>query len=334
MNNFPKFSSGRDFDGVFGTNFDVGNVGKVGKVGGNGEMGGFDGLGGLGERESGASAAPSSVEPFAFVELERKTSDFLDKIRIESRRIADETRLELDALRGEFQRAANVERAELERRATEIAEARRRIDAETAALDERRRTLEKEAFEEARKAGFDAGFDEGVAVGKEEGTRQAAEEAAATIAVEVERGVEEKTKAFCDAALEPLRKLTGEMTGVRCSLVKHWEENAMQIAAAIAYQTIMRDPAIKREVPLDLLREALELAMNCAALKIRMNPRDVEALKEPIRAILEETGNLATAEVVADPKIAVGGCVVESSLGVIDERLESRLERIVAELSE
>lgn len=324
MNNFPKFSSGRDFDGVFGTSFGGDKVGE------SGENGGRD----WGERRPAANAGPSSVEPFAFVELERKTSDFLDKIRTEARRIADETRLELDALRAEFQRAANVERAELERRATEIAEARRRLDAEEAALDERRRTLEKEAFEEARKNGFEAGFADGAASGKEEGARQAAEEAAATIAVEVERGVEAKTKAFCDAALEPLRRLTGEMTGVRHSLLKHWEENAMQIAAAIAYQTIMRDPAIKREVPLDLLREALELAMNCAALKIRMNPRDVETLNEPIRAILEETGNLATAEVVPDRKIAPGGCVVESSLGVIDERLESRLERIVAELSE
>ncbi len=293
------------------------------------ESGWGGGYGDEGERRVGngrSNAAPSSVEPFAFVELERKTSDFLDKVRAEARRVADETRLELEALRAEVQRAANVERAELERSATELAEARRRLDAETAALDERRRTLEQEAFEEARKAGFEAGFAEGVAAGKEE--------AAATLAAEIERGVEAKTKAFCDAALEPLRRLTGEMAGVRSSLLKHWEENAMQIAAAIAYQTIMRDPAIKREVPLDLLREALELAMNCAALKIRMNPRDVGALKEPIRAILEETGNLATAEVVADPKIAVGGCVVESSLGVIDERLESRLERIVAELSE
>ena len=318
MNNFPKFSSGRDFDGVFGTNL------------GGGENGGSESSDG----RTRTSAAASNVEPFAFVELERKTSDFLDKIRAEARRVADETRLELDALRTEVERAANVERAELERRATEIAEARRRLDEEAAALDKRRRTIETETFEEARQAGFDAGFAEGVVAGKAEGTRQAAEEAAATIAAEVERGVEEKTKAFCDDALEPLRKLAVEMTGVRHSLLKHWEENAMQIAAAIAYQTIMRDPAIKREVPLDLLREALELAMNCAALKIRMNPRDVEALQEPIRAILEETGNLATAEVLADPKIAVGGCVVESSLGVIDERLESRLERIVAELSE
>ena len=302
MNNFADFSNEFGVGGGRGNDF--------GRVGGN-------------ER---TTAAPSNVEPFAFVELERKTSDFLDKVRAEARRVAEETRLELDALRADFERAANVERAELERRALEIAEARRRLDAETAALDERRRTLERETFEEARKAGFVAG--------KEEGARQAAEEAAATIAVEVERGVEERTKAFCDSALEPLRRLTGEMAGVRCSLLKHWEENALQIAAAIAYQTIMRDPATEREVPLDLLREALELAMNSAALKIRMNPRDVEALDEPIRAILEETGNLATAEVVADPKIAAGGCVVESSLGVIDERLESRLERIVAELSE
>jgi flagellar biosynthesis/type III secretory pathway protein FliH len=124
------------------------------------------------------------------------------------------------------------------------------------------------------------------------------------------------------------------MAGVRHSLLKHWEENAMQIAAAIAYQTIMRDPAIKREVPLDLLREALELAMNCAALKIRMNPTDVEELREPINAILEETGNLATAELVADPKIAAGGCVVETPDGIVDERLESRLSRIIVELSD
>ena len=282
------------------------------------------GRGGRGNERT--NAAPTSVEPFAFVELERKTSCFLDNVRTEARRIADDTRLERDALRAEFERAASVERAELERRATEIAEARRRLDAETKALDERRRLLEQETFEEARKAGFEAGFAEGVAAGKEE--------SAATIADEVERGVEERTKAFCDSALEPLRRLTGEMAGVRHALLKRWEENALQIAAAIAYQTIMRDPATEREVPLDLLREALELAMNSAALKIRMNPRDVEALKEPIRAILEETGNLATAAVVADPKISVGGCVVESPHGVVDERLESRLARIVAELSE
>ena len=312
MNNFADFSNKRGFDGE--RERERGSGSEFESSGGNGR----------------ANAAPSSVEPFAFVELERKTSDFLDKVRAEARRIADETRLELDALRAEFERAASGERAELERRAAEIAEARRRLDAERAALDERRRRLEEETFEEARKAGFEAGF----ADGKEEGARRAADEAAATIAVEVERGVEEKTNAFCESALEPLRRLTGEMAGVRHSLLKHWEENAMQIAAAIAYQTIMRDPATRREVPLDLLREALELAMNCAALKIRMNPRDVEALKEPIRAILEETGNLATADVVADPKITPGGCVVESSLGVIDERLESRLERIVAELSE
>ena len=306
MKNFADFSNER----VFGD-------GRERAFGGDFELGGGNGR---------PNAAPASVEPFAFVELERKTSDFLDKVRAEARRIADETRLELDALRAEVERTANVERAELERRATEIAEERRRLEAETAALDERRQTLERGAFEEARKAGFEAGF----AAGKEEGAARAADE----IAVEIERGVEEKTKALGETALEPLRRLTGEMAGVRCSLLKHWEENAMQIAAAIAYQTIMRDPATKREVPLDLLREALELAMNCAALKIRMNPRDVEALKEPIRAILEETGNLATAEVVADPKITAGGCVVESSLGVIDERLESRLERIVSELSE
>ena len=65
-----------------------------------------------------------------------------------------------------------------------------------------------------------------------------------------------------------------------------------------------------------------------------MNPTDVATLKNRIKTVLEETGNLAKTEIVPDSTITRGGCVVETGLGVIDERLESRLQRIVEELSE
>ncbi len=280
------------------------------------------------ERFLGDRAA--DAKPFAFVELERKTTDFLDKIRDEARRIAEEARRELFAVKDEIERGLKAERAALDAAARELDERRQALKEAEADWELRRETLEKETFEKARADGLREGID----AGREEGLRAGREEARAEFAEAVGREVAEKTAAFCDAATAPLRNLTREMIGVRRSLLQHWEENAMQIAAAIAYQTITRDPATTRAVSLDLLREALDLAMNCASLKIRMNPDDVENLREPIRAILEETGNLATAEVVADSKITSGGCVVESSLGVVDERLESRLERIVAELSE
>lgn len=272
----------------------------------------------------------ADAKPFAFVELERKTTDFLDKIRDEARRIAEEARRELVAVKDEIERGLKAERAALDAAARELDERRRALKDAEQDWERRRETLEKETFEKARADGLREGID----AGREEGLRVGEEEARAAFAEAVEREVAEKTKAFCDSATAPIQHLIREMTGVRRSLLQHWEENAMQIAAAIAYQTITRDPATTRDVSLDLLREALDLAMNCASLKIRMNPDDVENLREPIRAILEETGNLATAEVVADSKITSGGCVVESALGVVDERLESRLERIVAELSE
>ena len=326
-NNSGKIGGGGRFDKIDGASRleqtcvenRVGEIGQLGGVGKISETNSVDNVRNI-----------SKIEPFAFVELERKTSDFLEKVRAEAQRIANETRAELLAVKKETEKTFQDKKSALDALSRELDERRRRLEADEKIFAERRAALERETFDKARADGFQ----EGIEAGKKEGARAANDAAVATIAASVEREVAEKTSAFSAAATEPMRALLREMTGVRQSLLKHWEENAMQIAAAIAYQTIMRDPATTRDVPLDLLREALELAMNCAALKIRMNPKDVQNLREPIRAILEETGALATAEVLADPKISAGGCVVESSLGVIDERLESRLERIVAELSE
>ena len=261
----------------------------------------------------------------------RHNSDaFLQGIRIEARRVIDDARKEVDSLKTEAESELRRELASLEKRAAELERARKTLESDLEELEQRRNALENDMFEKAR---ID-GYNEGLAAGKEDGYKQGEKKAREQLETRIAQAVASRVQETSEAALEPLRKLTHEMRSARQSLLKNWEENIMQIAAAIAYQTILREPAIMREAPLELLREALELAMNCATLKIRMNPNDVNALKDQIRIVLEETGNLAKSEVVADPKITLGGCLIETTLGVVDERLESRLERIVAELSE
>ncbi|MBP5620923.1 MAG: hypothetical protein J6X44_02795 [Thermoguttaceae bacterium] len=258
------------------------------------------------------------------------TNGFLQRIRLEAQRVVDDARKEVDSLKTEAESELRREFASLEKRAAELEKARKTLESDLNEWEQRRNALEKETFEKAKNDGYDQGF----AAGKEEGIKRGEKKVGEQLEARVAEAVASRVQETSEAALEPLRKLALEMRGARQALLKNWEENIMQIAAAIAYQTILREPAIMREAPVELLREALELAMNCASLKIRMNPNDVKALQEQIRIVLEETGNLAKSEVVADPKITRGGCLVETSLGVVDERLESRLERIVAELSE
>ena len=284
----------------------------------------------LGSSDATSSINVNSVVDMRNNELSRKTEDFLAKVRGEANRIVAEARGEAEAIKKETLAAIEREHDALERRAAELEKVRKTLESDLEALEERRTALESDAFEKAQKAGFEQGKKEGFNEGYRKGEEKANEELEARIA----EGIENRVQETASSALEPLQKLVREMRESRQALLKNWEENILQVAAIIAFQAILREPSLKGDVPVELLREALELAMNSATLKVRMNPTDVATLKNRIKTVLEETGNLAKTEIVSDSTITRGGCVVETGLGVIDERLESRLQRIVEELSE
>lgn len=263
-------------------------------------------------------------------DLGRKTADFMAKIRAEAELIIGNAKKQVEQIRLEMLAECQKEREELEKRVTELETARKTLEDDLDAFEKQRATLEKDAFEKAKEEGLRQGLEEGTKRGYAQGMKDAETE----IETQVEQRVETLAKKAAESACAPVHRLIREMSEARQTLLKNWEENIMQIAAAIAYQTILREPTILRQASIDLLREALELAMNCTTLKIRMNPDDVENLRDQIDSVREETGNIAKSEVIPDSKITRGGCLVETSLGVVDERLETRLERIVAELSE
>jgi flagellar biosynthesis/type III secretory pathway protein FliH len=113
-----------------------------------------------------------------------------------------------------------------------------------------------------------------------------------------------------------------------------WEEEALHVAAAIAHQAVNRELPNMVDVPLRLVREALELAVGSVKLKIRMNPQDVESLRQEVDSLVGKITPAAETEIVADVRISPGGCYLETTQGIIDQRIESRLERIVSELGQ
>lgn len=264
----------------------------------------------------------AGLQPFPFADLEQRTDGCMARIRAETRRIAEQTKAEIFALRREVEKeldqrekALDAEREDLARKSAELAEERER--------------LRNDVFEEARKLGWEEGKKEGTALGYAEGKESAASEWSASFDEERQRRLNELSDSFLPA-LDAVTRNLGEL---RQSLLAHWEANILQIAAAIAHQTISRELPSMPELPLDLLRESMELAVGCTAVKIRMNPGDLEALRPQIETMLAGFGPLTKTELAGDPKISRGGCVVETSLGTIDQRLESRLERIISELS-
>ena len=113
----------------------------------------------------------------------------------------------------------------------------------------------------------------------------------------------------------------------------HWEKSAVHVAAEIAGRLIRGELARQPEIPLKLVREALELAAGSTRLRILLHPKDYQTLSRQVEVLVKELSGLAQAEVVADAGISPGGCRVETAFGQIDQQFEAQLARIEEELT-
>jgi flagellar assembly protein FliH len=129
-----------------------------------------------------------------------------------------------------------------------------------------------------------------------------------------------------------LDQLMQELAQSRRQCHEQLEAQALEIAVAIAARLVRGQLQHDPTVTLRWIQEAVELASGSERIRLRLHPDDVASLGERVGVILAQVGKLARSEVVADPNVTRGGCVVETDLGIIDQQLESQLSRIDEEL--
>jgi flagellar assembly protein FliH len=113
---------------------------------------------------------------------------------------------------------------------------------------------------------------------------------------------------------------------------RHWETQAMRVAAAIAGRIVHRELRESADVRLDLIREALQLAVGAGQVVVRLSPADHAALAGQAETLTRQLNLIAPARFVADSAVASGGCRIETEFGSIDNQIETQLARITEEL--
>ncbi|MCS7305069.1 MAG: FliH/SctL family protein [Thermoguttaceae bacterium] len=135
------------------------------------------------------------------------------------------------------------------------------------------------------------------------------------------------------ATLMPaLQQAIQQIQEARQAWLRHWENSTVHLATQIAARIIRRQLANHPDIPLQLIREALELATGSTQIRLLLNPTDYQTLKPQVEMILREMATLGEVEVAADPTITPGGCRLETQFGIIDQQLETQLRRIEEEL--
>ena len=170
---------------------------------------------------------------------------------------------------------------------------------------------------DAMLAGAQAQLDAAMAAAREQGYRDGMAEGvaqagtAAAAFVEAARGLQ--------LAAEQLRE-----DAVR---------EATALAVEVAARVLRGELAARPERVADMVRGAIRRAADRSALVARVSPQDLAACRAAIPGIMEEMGGISRLEVVDDPRVSPGSCLLETSAGDVDATIESQLARILEALA-
>jgi flagellar assembly protein FliH len=132
------------------------------------------------------------------------------------------------------------------------------------------------------------------------------------------------------AAVEALvRALASELESLPDALAAETGAIAMEVAARVVRAELTVHP----ERVLDVVRAAIRRATDRERLLVHVNPADLALVREEGEGMVTRIGGIGRLDVVDDPRIPRGGCIVETSGGDVDARLQSQMARMMESLA-
>lgn len=171
-----------------------------------------------------------------------------------------------------------------------------------------------------------------------EAIREAARQAGLEQAnLEFEKLVQEAAQKLSDERCRTAIK-TCEATVVQLSVstaewLAMWRNQTVELAAKIANKVVRRRMIDDDEVFRVWLEEALVAMRDARDLRVLVHPDDFALAGRFLQQLAKTVPQAASVEVVPDPEIELGGCVVRSNHGSIDQQLETQLARLVEQLA-
>lgn len=199
-----------------------------------------------------------------------------------------------------------------ERQVREAAEEAERLLAEAKEQIEQwwaQRRQEDEDLVEAIKAeGFSQGYDEGKA--------------------HAEQSLQEQINVMMDEASSVLKLAYSEKEAI----IQEAEPFVVELSCAIAEKVIDKELSLDQEHMLSLIKQSLARKREQGVITLCVNPTHfafVQAAREELGLVVDSQAEL---QILPDPTVQDRGCVVRSSFGSVDARIDTQLTEIKNEL--
>jgi flagellar assembly protein FliH len=157
--------------------------------------------------------------------------------------------------------------------------------------------------------------------------------------LEGERRAEERLRAELDderarrcheleRAATALREAADEVLEARLAACRVVEDEVARLAFELASVIVGRELELAQAPGLDALRRALRLVPDEDRLVVRLHPDDLQAARQAAEQAVAGERVSGSLELVADPDVERGGCVVEAGPCRIDAQVGPAIERV------
>jgi len=191
-------------------------------------------------------------------------------------------------------------------------------------LESSEEKIKEEIFQKGYKEGFEKGYAEGQKKGYKDGFetgKKDAEKKYKELEINLKKDFQEKIQ-FIENFL---KNLENEVQ----NLIINMDKEILNLALEIANKLVLKEIKIDPEIPIRIIKEALNYIAEGTELNIKVNPEEYKFLEENLSKYIAPSQKI---KLIPDESISKGGIFIETSLGVIDATFEKRWKKLLETL--
>lgn len=162
--------------------------------------------------------------------------------------------------------------------------------------------------------------------------QQGLDEAQAEIKRKIEERALQLSDERCKTATAACHKSLEELASETGKWLQCWRDATVDLATSMAERLVRASMAGHSETLRMWMDDALQLMRDTREIKILVHPDDFSIAGRYLQQMSKLVPQAADAEIIPDPGISPGGCIVRSKHGQIDQQLHSQLARLGEQL--
>lgn len=119
-----------------------------------------------------------------------------------------------------------------------------------------------------------------------------------------------------------------DMVAYRGEFVKKYEKEMLRLVSAVAGKVVHGTAKVDNRIVRETILEAFSLAADRSKVTVRINPEEIEYVKEIRPEFFDRISELKSITIESDPSISLGGCFMETAFGNVDGQVETQLDKI------